>query len=250
MATTKKTAQEEEIKKAEQVVNAEQVEQAENTVAASEIAPAETAEEEKVETPSASVDLSKAAGFKAVDAEGNELGIVTMQELQDTIASQVLEVISQRMQASTLEQPAMLAANASTRAASDAFENQLTEQSDFQWVRTLASDGSSTRVNKDNFAQVVGGLLPTYGISLTTSYPDLTVDSPIYINIENNKCYLISIDYPYEKQGAIVYIKSYGELVLLNNTLPTAITFEIDNSIFIIRALSGKRGMLIKYIKF
>ena len=96
----------------------------------------------------------------------------------------------------------------------------------------------------------VGELLPTYGMSLTTSYPDLTVDSPIYINIENNKCYLISIDYPYEKQGAIVYIKSYGELVLLNNTLPTAITFEIDNSIFIIRALSGKRGMLIKYIKF
>ena len=92
--------------------------------------------------------------------------------------------------------------------------------------------------------------MPTNGIALTSLAKDLTVDAPIYIEIEYNNCYLISIDYPYEKQGAIVYIKSYGELVLLNNTLPTAITFEIDNSIFIIRALSGKRGMLIKYIKF
>ena len=157
MATTKKTAQAEEIKKAEQVVNAEQTEQ----VAASDIAPAETVEEtETTEAAKPTVDLSKVAGFKAVDEAGNELGIVTMQELQDTIASQVLEVVSQRMQANTLEQPAMLAANASTRAASDGFENQLTEQSDFQWVRTLASDGSSTRVNKDNFAQVVGELFP------------------------------------------------------------------------------------------
>lgn len=196
------------------------------------------------------IDMSQVAGIKAVDAEGNELGVVSMNELTESISEQVLQTIAMRNQATTLEQPALMSAASTLAAGNDAYENELPEQTDLKWARALDASGNPILISKESLASVVGGLLPTYGISLTTSYPDLTVDSPIYINIENNKCYLISIDYPYEKQGAIVYIKSYGELVLLNNTLPTAITFEIDNSIFIIRALSGKRGMLIKYIKF
>jgi len=96
----------------------------------------------------------------------------------------------------------------------------------------------------------VGGLLPTSGIALTTSYPDLTVDNPINIEIKHGKCYIISIDYPYEKQGAIIYIKAYSDFVLLNNTLPTAITFKIENSIFVVRAISGKRGMYVRCLSF
>ena len=168
METKAKTAIEaEEIKKVESTESAASV--VDNTEATETAeAPAETVET-TVETSASAVDLTKVAGFKAVDSDGNELGIVTMQELQDSIASQVLNVVSQRMQASTLEEPAMLAANASTRAASDAFENQLTEQADFQWVRTLASDGSSTRVSKDNLATVVGERLNTSRIELILS---------------------------------------------------------------------------------
>ena len=180
--------------------------------------------------------MSQVAGIKAVDAEGNELGVVSMNELTESISEQVLQTIAMRNQATTLEQPALMSAASTLAAGNDAYENELPEQTDLKWARALDASGNPILISKESLASVVGGLLPTYGISLTTSYPDLTVDSPIYINIENNKCYLISIDYPYEKQGAIVYIKSYGELVLLNNTLPTAITFEIDNSIFIIRA--------------
>ena len=88
----------------------------------------------------------------------------------------------------------------------------------------------------------VGGLLPTSGITLTTSYPYLTVDNPINIEIKYGK--------PYEKQGAIIYIKSYSEFVLLNNTLPTGITFKIENSIFVIRAINGKRGMYVRFLSF
>ena len=100
--------------------------------------------------------MSHVAGFKAVDAEGNELGVVSMSELTASISEQVLQTIAMRNQANTLEQPALMSTLAT---GNDAYENELQQVSDANWVRALLADGTPVLWNKSDLASVVGGLL-------------------------------------------------------------------------------------------
>ena len=104
--------------------------------------------------------MSQVAGFKAVDAEGNELGVVSMNELTESISEQVLQTISMRNQATTLEQPVLMSAASTLAAGNDAYENELPEQTDLKWARALDASGNPILISKESLASVVGGLLP------------------------------------------------------------------------------------------
>ena len=108
--------------------------------------------------------MSQVAGFKAVDAEGNELGVVSMNELTESISEQVLQTISMRNQATTLEQPVLMSAASTLAAGNDAYENELPEQTDLKWARALDASGNPILISKESLASVVGGLLNVDGV--------------------------------------------------------------------------------------
>ena len=101
------------------------------------------------------IDLTQVSGLRAVDAEGNDLGTVSLQDLTDSITTQVLQTISLRQQAATLEEPALLSASAQS-AGSDTYENQLPQQSDLKWARALDASGNPILISKEDLAGVVG----------------------------------------------------------------------------------------------
>lgn len=106
------------------------------------------------------IDLTQVSGIRAVDAEGKDLGPVSLQDLTDSITTQVLQTLSMRQQAATLEEPALLSASAQS-AGSDTYENQLPQQSDLKWARALDASGNPILISKEDLAGVVGGLLGT-----------------------------------------------------------------------------------------
>lgn len=112
------------------------------------------------------IDLTQVSGLRAVDAEGNDLGTVSLQDLTDSITTQVLQTISLRQQAATLEEPALLSASAQS-AGSDTYENQLPQQSDLKWARALDASGNPILISKEDLAGVVGALLKNKDFALS-----------------------------------------------------------------------------------
>lgn len=100
------------------------------------------------------VDLTKVAGFKAVDAEGNDLGIVSLQDMTNMVKESIVQEAVAMQSVSTL-------AETSTLAATDTYEDQLPTSDTFSYVRTLDSSGNPKLTSSNAFASVVGGLLPT-----------------------------------------------------------------------------------------
>lgn len=100
-------------------------------------------------------ELKNAAGFKAVDAEGNDLGVVTLSD----IVTAVKEELAQ-------SQPAARAASVSTLsevsalAATDTYEDQLPQKTDVNWVRGLDAEGNPVLISKQSLASVVEELIP------------------------------------------------------------------------------------------
>lgn len=136
------------------------------------------------------IDMSQVAGFKAVDAEGNELGVVSMSELTASISEQVLQTIAMRNQANTLEQPALMSTLAT---GNDAYENELQQVSDANWVRALLADGTPVLWNKSDLASVVGGLIGTASYDKNGLAP--RYGGPMFLNIEVNQEVVFNIGY-------------------------------------------------------
>ena len=111
------------------------------------------------------VDLSKAAGFQAVDSEGNVLGTVSMDQLTDSIASKLATELSTQNSATpvmrTMSAATTMAAAAST--GSDKMENAFTETTDPAYVRVIDKNGNSAKQGIASLASVVGGLLVNQG---------------------------------------------------------------------------------------
>ena len=111
------------------------------------------------------VDLTKAAGFQAVDSEGNVLGTVSMDQLTDSIASKLATELSTQ----NSETPVMRTMSAATTMAattstgSDKMENAFTETTDPAYVRVIDKSGNSAKQGIASLASVVGGLLNIYG---------------------------------------------------------------------------------------
>lgn len=108
------------------------------------------------------VDLTKVAGFQAVDSEGNVLGTVSMEQLTDSIASKLASELSVQNSA----MPAIQTMSATTMAAttstgSDKMETAFSETTDPAYVRVIDKKGNSAKQGISSLASVVGGLLGT-----------------------------------------------------------------------------------------
>lgn len=101
------------------------------------------------------IDMSKVAGFKAVDSEGNEMGIVSMNDIVDAVKSSINQqgLVAAR-QISTLA--ATSTADTSTLAATDSYEDQLPQKTDVTWVRGLDADGNPILISKQSLSSVAG----------------------------------------------------------------------------------------------
>ncbi len=103
------------------------------------------------------VDLSKAAGFQAVDSEGNVLGTVSMEQLTDSIAMRIADGLSERAVLPANNVPMAVAA---TSTGSDKMETAFSETTDPAYVRVIDKNGNSAKQGIASLASVVGGLLP------------------------------------------------------------------------------------------
>lgn len=98
------------------------------------------------------IDLTKVAGFKAVDAEGNDMGIVSLSEMTNKVKESIIQEAVAMQSVSTL-------AETSTLAATDTYEDRLPTSDTFSHVRTLDANGNPRRTSSQAFATVVGRLI-------------------------------------------------------------------------------------------
>ena len=107
------------------------------------------------------IDLNKVAGFQALDNEGNVLGIVSMEQLTDTVAMRIAESLSggDRMLLPAAEPMAVTAA----ATGSDKMETALGETTDPAYVRVIDKSGNSAKQGISSLASVVGELIGRVG---------------------------------------------------------------------------------------
>ena len=102
------------------------------------------------------LDLTKVAGFKALDSDGNELGIVSMEQLTDSIAMRIADGLSERTVLPANNVPMAVAA---TSTGSDKMETAFSETTDPAYVRVIDKNGNSAKQGISSLASVVGGLI-------------------------------------------------------------------------------------------
>ena len=108
------------------------------------------------------LDMTQVVGLQAVDAEGNVIGTLSVNDLTELVAKNLVESTQNQVVAarsvSTLSE-------ASTLAASDDYENTLPIDANPASVRTLDADGNPKQTAISSLAQVVGGLLNVFQIN-------------------------------------------------------------------------------------
>ena len=98
-------------------------------------------------------ELKNAAGFKAVDAEGKELGIVAL--------SDIVSAVKQELQPSGVARASVAAlSEVSAQAATDTYEDQLPQKTDVTWIRGLDESGNPILISKQSLVSVAEELLP------------------------------------------------------------------------------------------
>ena len=110
------------------------------------------------------IDINSVAGFKAVDAEGNELGIMSLADITAAVKESIMQDATMARSVATLSE-------ASTLAATDTYEDQLPQQTDLKWARGLDANGNPILTSKESLASVVGGLVKSM-IFDSSSYMD------------------------------------------------------------------------------
>lgn len=139
------------------------------------------------------VDLTKVAGFKALDSDGNELGIVSMEQLTDSIAMRIADGLSERTVLPANNVPMAVAA---TSTGSDKMETAFAETTDPAYVRVIDKNGNSAKQGISSLATVVGGLLgvvsqSSNGLATGNLYKaagvSISVPSDLCLKIERNK---------------------------------------------------------------
>lgn len=101
------------------------------------------------------IDMNSVAGFKAVDAEGKELGIMSLADITAAVKESIMQDAAMARSVATLSE-------ASTLAATDTYEDRLTQKTDLTWARGLDSNGNPILISKESLASVVGELVFSY----------------------------------------------------------------------------------------
>lgn len=198
------------------------------------------------------VDLTKVAGFKALDSDGNELGIVSMEQLTDSIAMRIADGLSERTVLPANNVPMAVAA---TSTGSDKIETAFSETTDPAYVRVIDKNGNSAKQGISSLSSVVGGLLPVATLTqkgLMDSYHTRSIGDGFVINTQSGiKGKYVKILTINNYNGTIAFIEmcSYGDssyfyvALSLGNGTQTKIAFRSGKILF--GALSGFRFYVV-----
>lgn len=102
------------------------------------------------------IDMTQVAGLQAVDAEGNVIGTLSVNDLTELVANNLVKSTQNQVFAA---RSVSTMSEASTLAVSDEYENTLPIDANPASVRTLDSEGNPKQTAISALAQVVGGLL-------------------------------------------------------------------------------------------
>lgn len=105
------------------------------------------------------IDITQVAGLQAVNAEGNVIGTLSVDDLTELVANNLVKSTQNQIAAA---RSVSTMSEASTLAASDDYENTLPIDANPASVRTLDADGNPKQTGITAFAQVVGGLVTKY----------------------------------------------------------------------------------------
>ena len=104
--------------------------------------------------------MTQVAGLQTVDAEGNVIGTLSVDDLTELVANNLVKSTQNQIAAA---RSVSTMSEASTLAASDDYENTLPIDANPASVRTLDAAGNPKQTGISAFAQVVGGLLASKG---------------------------------------------------------------------------------------
>lgn len=117
------------------------------------------------------IDMTKVAGLQAVDTEGKVIGTLSVDDLTELVAANLVQSTKNEVVQS---RSASLMSEASTLAATDEYENQLPQDANPAFVRTLDSSGNPKQTAIASLASVVGGLI---GFNSKTSTKIITTSN-------------------------------------------------------------------------
>ena len=171
------------------------------------------------------IDMTQVAGLQTVDAEGNVIGTLSVDDLTNLVANNLVKSTQNQIAAA---RSVSTMSEASTLAASDDYENTLPIDANPASVRTLDSEGNPKQTGISAFAQVVGGLIPEASINLKGLQSAANVKkqgriisstgSKVYKITSSNNHYthyscLLHVQSPASGEPAIYAIASYNDLV-------------------------------------
>ena len=102
------------------------------------------------------IDITQVAGLQAVNAEGNVIGTLSVDDLTNLVANNLVKSTQNQIAAA---RSVSTMSEASTLAASDDYENTLPIDANPASVRTLDAAGNPKQTGISALAQVVGGLV-------------------------------------------------------------------------------------------
>ena len=102
------------------------------------------------------IDITQVAGLQAVNAEGNVIGTLSVDDLTNLVANNLVKSTQNQVVAA---RSVSTMSEASTLAASDDYENTLPIDANPASVRTLDADGNPKQTGISALAQVVGELI-------------------------------------------------------------------------------------------
>lgn len=136
--------------------------------------------------------MKQVAGIQAVNAEGNVIGTLSVDDLTELVAANIVQSTKKELVSA---QSAVLA-ETSTLAATDEYEDQLALDTNPAYVRSLDTNGNPKRTAIASLASVVGGLLgvvsqSSNGLATGNLYKaagvSISVPSDLCLKIERNK---------------------------------------------------------------
>ena len=102
------------------------------------------------------IDITQVAGLQAVNAEGNVIGTLSVDDLTELVAT---KIVQEAKNEAVSARSASVMSEASTLAATDEYEDKLDIDTNPAYVRSLDSEGNPKRTATTSLATVVGGLL-------------------------------------------------------------------------------------------
>lgn len=121
--------------------------------------------------------MTQVAGLQAVNAEGNVIGTLSVDDLTNLVANNLVKSTQNQIAAA---RSVSTMSEASTLAASDDYENTLPIDANPASVRTLDAAGNPKQTGISALAQVVGGLLGVN--SIVSVGEEKSVKSINYVN--------------------------------------------------------------------